>query len=130
MSYRIERKTVIINGADCSRFFTATGYTVEYEITSGGNEGYLQNGEYLEDEISRKAVVTFPVMPLNHADHAELLHILYDSDRNTLIYFDPYTNDYRTVSTLRGSLSAAKYRGRGADGREYWTTGTLTLKEK
>lgn len=127
---RTERKTALINGTDCSRFFTDVGYTVEYEIISGGNEGRLQNGVYQEDEISRKATVTFQVMPLDSADNAELLHVIHDADENTLLYFDPLENDYRTVSTLRGVLSPAKYRGRGADGKEYWTSGTLTVREK
>lgn len=127
---RVERKKALINGTDCSRFFTDVGYTVEYEIISGGNEGRLQNGAYQEDEIGRKATITFQVMPLNGTETFELLQVIHGSDENTLFYFDPLENDYRTISTLRGVLSPAKYRGRGADGKEYWTSGALTVREK
>ena len=127
---RIERKTALINNKDCSVFFTDTGYTVEYAFISGGNEGYLQNGEYQEDEIGRKAVITFNVLPLSHEDNAALLNIIYSQDINTLQYFDPMENDYRKVRINRPKLSPAKYRGRGSDGREYWTSGTLTIREK
>lgn len=124
-----EGKTAIINGVDVTRLFTRTGYSVSYNVVSGGNEGYLQTGAYKEDEIALKATVTFSVLPLSTADNAVLSNAVYRSDSPTLLYFDPMAQDYRTIQTKRGVLSPAQYRGRGADGKEYWTTGTLTFEE-
>ena len=125
----VQNKTVKICGVDCTAYFSPTGYTVEYEMVSGGNEGYLQGGVYLEDEIARKAVVTLEVLSLPPAKQAALFTLVYDSANPTLTYFDVTANDYRTVATRRGKLSPARFRGYGSDGNQYWSTGTLTFQE-
>ena len=127
--FSTEQHTIRICGTDCTAYFSPRGYSVEYEMVSGGNDGYLQGGVYFEDETARKAIVTLEVRAMTPARLAALTKLIYDSPNPSMTYFDPIDNDYRTVATRRGKLSPAQFRGSGSDGSTYWTADTLTLHE-
>ena len=124
-----EQKAVYINGTNFTSFFPFRGQTIEYVIKTGGNEGEMQDGTYKPDEIARKAVITFQLIPLSAAQDAQLTNALYLSDSVELVYWDRIAQNYKTISTKRPALSPAKYRGIGPDGKEYWQAGTLTFEE-
>lgn len=132
MAFRIFQKYAVLNGLNLSELgiITRYGYEVAYHPVDGGQGDLTQDGTYQEDEIALKAVISFPIMPLPEDVMGQLLRTVYDSERPQLIYFDIKKGDYRNIYTRRGKMTAAKYRGRGADGKDYWTTGSLVLTEK
>lgn len=122
-------KTFILNGKDYTSWFARAGYTVRYEPVDGGQGGVMQDGTYTEDEIALKAAITLQCMPLNEIQLGAILTEIYSVKYVNLTYFDPKTRGTRTIQARR-SASEQKYRGFGADGREYWTGTVITLKER
>lgn len=86
------------------------------------------DGSYIEDEIAQKAVIYLDCMPLSEDDLSKLLSSIYGSKYPQVYYFDPKTGAYRDIETRR-SETEQKYRGMGADGKEYWTGTTIILTE-
>ena len=122
-------KTLKIDDVDFTSYMTEAGYTVAYEPVDGGQGGLMLNGEYEEDEIGQKAVVTYTVWPLNETRLSTLLTRLMGSVYHTVQYFDPKTRANRTM-TARRSINEVKYRGKGANNTDYWTGLVITLREK
>lgn len=122
-------KLMKFNGVDVSNMLTPTGYIVEYESVQGENGGLMQDGSYIDDEIAIKTIIKAFFMPLNESDLSVVLNNLYSENYVSVYYFDPKTNGYRTI-TARRTVSSQKYRGKGADGKEYWTGTVVTLTER
>ena len=122
-------KTIILNGKDCTRMFTRTGYVVSYRSVQGNNGGVMLDGSYTDDELALKVDIKLPVMSLSEDDIVTLLSIIYDGEYVSVNFFDPKEKTYRD-SVFRRSQMEQKYRGFGSDGREYWTGPSLTLMEK
>lgn len=121
-----EGKRIVINGTDYTDFFTKLGYTVQYESVQGNNAGLMLDGSYTEDELKVRAIVTLPCMPLNEEQLGEILREVYSSSYHRVEFFDPKSNGYKTEE-MRRNVSRQKYRGRGADGVEYWTGTVITF---
>lgn len=122
-------KSMKFNGVDVTNMLTPAGYEVEYVSVQGDNGGRTKDGSYVEDEIAVKAVIKAPFIPLNESDLSALLSVIYSATYVSLYYFDPKANAYKTI-TARKSVSSQKYRGKGADGKEYWTGTVVTITEK
>lgn len=122
-------KTLKINGIDFADYFTEVGYSVSYASVQGNNAGLMLDGSYTEDEIAQKAVITFNCMPLNETQISRLLTEIYGASYHTVTYFDPKSGTERTI-TARRSVSEQKYRGYGADTKEYWTGTVVTMTER
>lgn len=121
-------KAMKFNGIDVTNMLTPAGYVVEYVSVQGDNGGSTKSGSYVEDEIAVKAVIKAFFRPLNESDLSALLSNIYSYVYVSVYYFDPKTNAYRTI-TARRTVSSQKYRGKGADGKEYWTGTVVTLTE-
>ena len=124
----IERKNITINRVDFSAFFCDVGYEVNYVRVQGNNGGLMQDGSTILDTIKHKAIVTLPVYPLTESQLQTLLNALSD-DYVTLVYFDPKSGAYKTISAITDEPRWL-YRGMGADGNSYWTNDTVTLTEQ
>ena len=122
-------KTIKINDVDFTSMFTPVGYAVGYKSIQGNNGGLMLDGSYTEDEISQKAVISLPCMPLNSTDLSSLLSNIYGSVYPKVYYFDPKVGDYREIYTRRNETEQ-QFRGFGTDGKEYWTGTVITLTEK
>ena len=122
-------KTIKINGVDFTNMFAPIGYRVGYKSIQGNNGGLMLDGSYTDDELAQKAVIYLTCMPLGEDDLSALLASVYGSKYPQVYYFDPKTGGYREIAARRGETEQ-KYRGTGADGKEYWTGTVLTLTEK
>ena len=122
-------KIIKINGVDFTNMITPVGYEVQYESVQGENGGLTLDGSYLEDEIAQKAVIKATCMPMNEDDLASLLSNIYGSKYASVYYFDPKKKGYLTI-TARRSVSWQKYKGKGSDGKDYWSGTVITLTEQ
>lgn len=114
------RKTIQINGVDCTAMFPPSGYAVNYLKVTGQNEGTMLDGSTTEDIIALKAEVSSPLMPLTEDQQSEFLQNLLSDDYASVYYFDPRKKAYRTAVML-WEVSPTKHRGTGADQNEYWS---------
>lgn len=121
-------KTFKINGVDVSPLVTRTGYTVQYKKILGGNSGYMLDGSYREDLLSRKTVVTVNAMPLSEKDLQGLYQALYSAPVVELYFFDPWAKAYKTIEATTEE-TPVKYRGYGGARVIYWTGIALTFTE-
>lgn len=122
-------KRIVINEADYTAWFPKTGYSVGYQSIQGANAGVMLDGSYTEDEVAIKAIITLPCMPLDEKQLSELLSNIYSFPYADITYFDPKAGAERNIEARR-SVSAQKYRGFGADGKEYWTGTVVTFTER
>lgn len=125
----VERKRARINGVDYTAYFPDVGYTVEYVKRTGSNGGMLQSGEMEEDLLDRKAVVTFPCVPLTDEKTSKILSAAFDDVYALLEYYDPWRRERRLIMAIV-DVSEQRYRGFGSDGNPYWTGLTFTFTEK
>lgn len=117
-----------INGIDFTDIFTLTGGTVSYIKRRGNNSGVMMNGEYRDDVLGIKAVVTRICKPTNVEQLQQLLSIIAGT-YVTLRYYDPRRGDYRTITAMP-SEPTQKYRGECLNAVEYWTGTVITFTEK
>ena len=117
-----------LNGVDMSTHFTRYGYTVSYKSIRGNLAGYMLDGSYTDDVRDRKAVVTLICMPQTDAQMKILLEAVLQ-DYVPLEYYDPRTATMRSAMFMP-SDPEQKYRGKGADGNDYWTGTKVEFTEK
>lgn len=117
-----------LNGVDMSAHFTRYGYTVAYKAIKGNLAGYMQDGTYRDDVRSRKAVVTLTCMPQTDAQMSILLQAVLQ-DYVSLEYYDPWRESMRSAMFMP-SDPEQEYRGKGADGNEYWTGTKVVFTER
>ena len=122
-------KTIKINGTDYTSMFTRYGYTVGYRKVLGPNGGRTLDSTEYEDLVALKAEITLLFMPEKESDLETLLTALYGSDYAELYYFDPRAGTYRTVPVIVGETDH-RHTMKSVDGNEYWTCGTITLRER
>lgn len=124
-----DAKRIVINGTDYTSYFTAIGYSVQYESVQGNNAGLMLDGSYTEDELKIRTIVTLPCMPLDQEKLSNILQEVYSSSYHTVEYFDTMTNKYKTEE-MRRRVSTQKYRGTGADGKKYWVGTVITFETR
>lgn len=121
-------KTIIINGTDFTSWTTPAGYEVNTKSVYGGNKTVMSTGGEFKDEVALLSVVTLPFMPLTETQLSTLTQKLYEGQTCTVYFFDPDVKQYRTMTANR-QLDKRKYRGKGADGNDYWTPVICTFEE-
>lgn len=123
------RKTIKINGVDCTALFAPYGYTVSYKKIFGNNGGVMLDGSTVEDVLAIKAVITFPCLPWTESNFNTLLSSIYGSAYASIYYFDPRTNAYRTIDCIYSEISGT-HRITNINGQEIWTSGALEFTER
>lgn len=123
------KKSLYINGTDYTAYTPEAGYTVTYEPVDGGQGGLMLSGEYTEDEIANKAVITVQLLPLTAAQTRTMIALLTNNVYLTVRYHDPRANALRTI-TARRQITPITFRGTGGTGVEYWTGLQITFRER
>ena len=121
-------KSIIINGADFTSYFTPVGFVCSYEKIEGQNSGVMKNGDRVQDIIAVKARGQATCMPLTENQQAELLKAIYGKQPVTLQYFDARAGGDRSIAAYLDAAET-KYRGVGGTGVEYWTGITVSFSE-
>ena len=116
-----------VDGVNISQYGTPAGASVGFDFVDGGQGGYMLDGSDKVDEMAKWAIITYPCMPLSETDLQALLSLVFVGAVHTITYYDPVRGD-RTIRARR-SISQPKERGKGADGKTYWTGIVLTFKE-
>lgn len=120
-------KTVKINTADVTTTL-AMPYSVRYKKVRGPNEGYMQNGDYMPDVRTTKAVVTFRPQPQTLAQ-ASALAVACKAATVQLYYFDVAEGGYATITAMP-SEPEFSYAGQASDGTDRFTVSNLSFEEQ
>lgn len=123
------KKTIKINGTDFSSMFTPYGYSVQYKKITGPNSGYMLSGDYTDDVLKWKAVITCICMPETEEQLSTLLSAVCEGAYCTVYFYDPKVKGYRTAEMMPSEPSQT-HRGVGVNGFDYWTGTILTFTER
>lgn len=121
------RPTFLINGVDYSKRINKFAYEVGYEKVLGKNSGTMKNGDYTEDLIRWRAVLTLTTNAMRAAEAKELLQALTEGEA-VITYDDVRSGAVRRAwfTVELGKNRVAMYEG----GKLVWSEGmTIKLKE-
>lgn len=121
------RPTFLINGVDYAKRINKFAYEVGYEKVLGKNSGTMKNGDYTEDLIRWRAVLTLTTNAMTAAEAKELLQALTEGE--AVITYD----DVRSGTVRRAWFTVELGKNRIAmyeNGKAVWSEGmTIKLKE-
>lgn len=121
------RPTFLINGVDYAKRINKFAYEVGYEKVLGKNSGTMKNGDYTEDLIRWRAVLTLTTNAMTAAEAKELLQALTEGE--AVIAYD----DVRSGTVRRAWFTVELGKNRIAmyeNGKAVWSEGmTIKLKE-
>lgn len=121
------RPTFLINGVDYAKRINKFAYEVGYEKVLGKNSGTMKNGDYTEDLIRWRAVLTLTTNAMTAAEAKELLQALTEGE--AVITYD----DERSGTVRRAWFTVELGKNRIAmyeNGKAVWSEGmTIKLKE-
>lgn len=121
------RPTFLINGVDYAKRINKFAYEVGYEKVLGKNSGTMKNGDYTEDLIRWRAVLTLTTNAMTAAEAKELLQALTEGE--AVITYD----DVRSGTVRRAWFNVELGKNRIAmyeNGKAVWSEGmTIKLKE-
>ena len=121
------RPTFIVNGIDFSKRINKFAYEVGYEKVLGNNSGIMKNGDYTEDLIKWRTVLTLTTNAMRAAEAKELLQALTANE--VAISYD----DERSGTVRRAWFTVELGKNRIAmyeNGKAVWSEGiTIKLKE-
>lgn len=123
------QKTFKINGADFTSYTPRAGYTVAYKNVDGGSGGTMLDGSTTTDIIARKAIITFPLMPLTEQQAKTLIAAVFEYDYPEVYYFDPLTRAYREIETIAEEPSAY-HAGVNINSDDIWKLGEIVFTER
>ena len=121
------RPTFIVNGIDFSKRINKFAYEVGYEKVLGNHSGFMKNGDYTEDLIKWRTVLTLTTNAMSAAEAKELLQAL-TANEVAISYDDERSDTVRTVwcTVELGKNRIAMYE----NGKAVWSEGiTIKLKE-
>ena len=121
------RPTFSINGVDYAKKINKFSYEVGYEKVLGKNSGTMKNGDYTEDLIKWRVVLTLTTNAMTAAEAKALLQALTEKEL-AITYNDERSGSVRTVwcTVELGRNRIALYEG----GKLVWSEGmTIKLKE-
>lgn len=121
------RPTFIVNGIDFSKRINKFAYEVGYEKVLGNNSGIMKNGDYTEDLLKWRTVLTLTTNAMRSAEAKELLQAL-TANEVAISYDDERSDTVRTVwcTVELGRNRIAMYE----NGKAVWSEGiTIKLKE-
>ena len=121
------RPTFSINGVDYAKKINKFSYEVGYEKVLGSNSGTMKNGDYTEDLIRWRVVLTLTTNAMRSAEAKELLKALTESE--AVITYD----DVRSGTVRRAWFTVELGKNRIVmyeNGKAVWSEGmTIKLKE-
>lgn len=121
------RPTFFINGVDYAKRINKFAYEVGYEKVLGKNSGTMKNGDYTEDLIRWRAVLTLTTNAMTAAEAKELLQALTEGE--AVITYD----DVRSGTVRRAWFTVELGKNRIAmyeNGKAVLSEGmTIKLKE-
>ena len=121
------RPTFLINGVDYAKRINKFAYEVGYEKVLGKNSGTMKNGDYTEDLIRWRAVLTLTTNAMTAAEAKELLQALTEGE--AVITYD----DVRSGTVRRAWFTVELGKNRIVmyeNGKAVWSEGmTIKLKE-
>lgn len=121
------RPTFLINGVDYAKRINKFAYEVGYEKVLGKNSGTMKNGDYTEDLIRWRAVLTLTTNAMTAAEAKELLQALTEGE--AVITYD----DVRSGTVRRAWFTVELGKNRIAmyeNGKAVLSEGmTIKLKE-
>lgn len=121
------RPTFIVNGIDFSKRINKFAYEVGYEKVLGNNSGIMKNGDYTEDILKWRTVLTLTTNAMRSAEAKELLQALTEGE--AVISYD----DERSGTVRRAWFTVELGKNRIAmyeNGKAVWSEGiTIKLKE-
>lgn len=121
------RPTFIVNGIDFAKRINKFAYEVGYEKVLGNNSGIMKNGDYTEDLIKWRTVLTLTTNAMRAEEAKELLQAL-TANEVAISYDDERSGAVRTVwcTVELGKNRIAMYE----NGKALWSEGiTIKLKE-
>lgn len=121
------RPTFIVNGIDFAKRINKFAYEVGYEKVLGNNSGIMKNGDYTEDLLKWRTVLTLTTNAMSAAEAKELLQAL-TANEVAISYDDERSDTVRTVwcTVELGRNRIAMYE----NGKAVWSEGiTIKLKE-
>lgn len=121
------RPTFSINGVDYAKRINKFAYEVGYEKVLGKNSGTMKNGDYTEDLIRWRTVLTLSTNSMTAAEAKALLQALTEGEV-AITYDDQRSGATRTAwfNVKLGKSRIAMYEG----GKIIWSEGaTITLTE-
>lgn len=121
------RPTFIVNGIDFAKRINKFAYEVGYEKVLGNNSGIMKNGDYTEDLLKWRTVLTLTTNAMRSAEAKELLQALTEGE-SVISYDDERSGSVRTVwcTVELGRNRIALYES----GKLVWSEGmTIKLKE-
>ena len=121
------RPTFSINGIDFAKRINKFSYELGYEKVLGVNGGTMKNGDYTEDLIKWRAVLTLQTNAMTAEEAKSLLQALTGNEV-VITYDDERTGAVRTVwcTVKLGKTRVSHYE----NGRIIWKEGNMiTLTE-
>lgn len=121
------RPTFSINGVDYAKKINKFSYEVGYEKVLGNNSGTMKNGDYTEDLIRWRVVLSLSTNAMTAAEAKALLQALTEKEV-AITYNDERSGSVRTVwcTVELGKNRVAMYDG----GKLVWSEGmSIKLKE-